>query len=70
MGAVEEIIRKAVDDAEFRASLLSNPEEALAGYELTSKERDILSTLDSDFFEAEGLDERISRWGAGIGSGI
>ena len=65
MGTIEEIIRKAVDDAGFRAQLLSNPEQALSGYQLTDDERESLSNLGEEIFEAGGLDERISRMGFG-----
>ena len=64
---VETIIRKAVDDEEFRALLLSNPGEALADFDLSDEEREELSNLDDKFFEAEGLEERISRSGSGWG---
>jgi hypothetical protein len=70
MAPVEDIIRKAVDDVEFRELLLSNPEQALSGYELTAEDREKLTNLGEDFFEAEGLDERISRWGGYLDSGI
>jgi hypothetical protein len=70
MKSVEEIIRKAIDNEEFRALLLSNPEEALAGYELTDEERENLSKLGEEFFKAEDLEERISRWGFGLGDSI
>lgn len=63
MASAEEIIRKAIDDLEFRSSLLSNPESALKGYDLTDEERETLSNLEEGFFDAEGLEERISRSG-------
>jgi hypothetical protein len=64
------VIRKAVDDEEFRALLISNSEEALAGFDLTEEERKELNNLDMEFFEAEDLEERISRWGNIAGGGI
>jgi hypothetical protein len=70
MTSIEDIIRRAVDDSEFRALLLSSPEEALSGYELTDEDRESLSSLGEEFFKAEGLEERISRWGAHAGSGV
>ena len=67
---VETIIRKAVDDEGFRALLLSNPGEALAGFDLADEEREELSNLGEEFFEAEGLEDRISRWGRAFGGGV
>ncbi len=67
MAAVEDVIRRAVDDLGFRATLLSDPEEALSAYELTDEQRENLSSLEEDFFEAEGLEERISRSSAAWG---
>lgn len=70
MASTEEIIRKAIDDQEFRSNLLSNPESALSGYDLTDEERETLSNLEEGFFDAEGLEDRISRWGNVVSSGI
>jgi hypothetical protein len=71
-GTVEEIIRKAVVDAEFREALFSDPDKALEGYELTDEEAEKLRGLEPDFFDAQAgeLEERISRWGGRLGGGV
>ena len=71
--AVEAIIGKAVVDSEFREALFANPDEALAGYELTEVEIAALKAVDAETMEsfAGSLDERISKSliaGAGFGS--
>ena len=69
---VREIITKAVSDTDFRALLLSTPEQALTGYELTDSERQEFANLKADdlSLDAQELEERISKWGIGIGGGI
>ena len=61
--AVQAIIGKAVMDAEFREALFANPEEVLAGYELTDAEIAELKAIDFETMEsfAGTLDERISK---------
>ena len=68
--ALETVISKAIDDEEFRSLLLSNPEKALADYDLADEERSQLSNLDEEFFEAVDLEDRISRWGSLGAKGI
>jgi phage pi2 protein 07 len=68
--SIESVIKRIVDDKEYRELLLSNADQALAEYDLTDKEREQLTNLDKDFLEAEDLEERISRWGSGLGSGV
>jgi hypothetical protein len=58
---VESIIRKAVTDEAFRSLLLSNPTEALSGFDLTDAERTQLSKLDPSAFEGGNLEDRITR---------
>jgi hypothetical protein len=61
---VEQVIRKAVVDAEFRGMLFSDPDKALAGYTLTDEETKQLKGLEPSFFEGgSALEERISRSG-------
>jgi hypothetical protein len=64
MSNVEQVIRRAVTDAEFRGMLLSDPDKALAGYTLTDEEAAKLRGLEPSFFEGDAgdLEERISRW--------
>jgi hypothetical protein len=61
--AVQEVIGKAVTDSEFREALFANPDEALAGYELTEDEIAALKSVDAETMEsfAGSLDERISK---------
>lgn len=61
--AVEAIIGKAVTNSEFRQSLFANPDEVLAGYELTEDEMAALKSIGVESLEsfAGSLDERISK---------
>jgi len=69
---VREIITKAVVDEEFRALLLSDPGQALMGYELTDTEKEEFANLKADdlSLDVQELEDRISRWGSPLGSGI
>ena len=69
---VREIIFKAVSDEDFRAMLLSNPEQALMGFDLTDDERQEFANLKAEdlSLDAQELEDRISRWGSGLGGGI
>ena len=61
--AVQQIIGKAVTDEKFRALLLSNPDEALADFDLTDEEKETLRNLDVEQIggvERE-LDQRITK---------
>lgn len=68
--SIKMVITKIMEDADFRASLLSDPAQALAEFDLTAEEKEQLSSLDADMLEAEDLEERISRWGAMLGGGV
>jgi hypothetical protein len=61
--AVQTIVGKAVVDREFRHSLFADPDEVLAGYELTGEEVVALKAMDAETVEsfAGALDERISK---------
>ena len=61
--ALEKLFGKAVTDSSFRAELLSNPEKALSGYDLTDDEIKAIKAMDKDSMTkfAGGLDERISK---------
>lgn len=50
--AVKEVINKAIKDATYRQTLFSNPSEALQGYDLTGSEKELLSSLTEDTFNA------------------
>lgn len=58
-----EIIKKALADTEFRELLLSKPQEALEGYDLTAEEREGLENLEPGVLDLEWseLEDRISR---------
>jgi hypothetical protein len=61
--AVQAVIGKAVTDSKFREELFANPEQVLAGYELTEGEISALKAIDAETMEslAGSLDERISK---------
>lgn len=61
--SMKQIITRAVVDTEFRALLLSNPANALSGYELAEEEKAVFQNLSSEDFEnlGETLEKRISR---------
>ena len=49
--ALEQVVAKAVKDDQFRQLLLSNPEKALAGYNLTKDEQAMLEGLTEESFD-------------------
>jgi hypothetical protein len=61
--AVSQIIGRAVTDAEFRGLLLSSPEQALEGYDLTDHEKEALKKLKQEDLEdfSTKLDSRITK---------
>jgi hypothetical protein len=65
------VLERAIDDEQFRLLLFSQPEEALAGYDLTEEERNRLSGLNQENFDefAGPLDPRSTKgvWKPGIG---
>ena len=60
---VEQIVGRMVTDPEFRNLLFSDPDQALAGYDLTMDERQaILSTESKNIEDFAGkLDARITK---------
>lgn len=65
--AIEAIIGKAVVDRQFRAALFADPDQALAGYDLTEEEIAGLRAIDAESLDSLAglLDERISKsWGS------
>jgi hypothetical protein len=46
--AMETIVGKAVLDTEFREALFANPDEVLAGYDLSEEEVGALKALDAE----------------------
>ncbi len=63
--AVTQIVTKALNDSEFREQLFDHPDTALAGFELTEEERNGLSGLTREEFDAYATDieERLSKGG-------
>jgi hypothetical protein len=59
---IQDLIGKAMADAEFGASLLADPAKAAKslGYDLT--EDQVAGFKASDLSSAEGLDERLSKY--------
>lgn len=45
------VLERATEDLEYRELLFTNPEAALAGYDLTEEERSQLSELNEDNFD-------------------
>jgi hypothetical protein len=60
--AVETIIGRAVLDTELREALFANPDEVLAGYDLSEQEVAALKAIDAEAMEsfAGTLDEAFS----------
>lgn len=48
---VKQIIEKAVKDEDFRKLLFDKPDKALADYDLSQEDRDLLSNLNKDNFD-------------------
>ena len=59
--AMAKVIERASTDAAFRAQLKTNPESALAGYDLTTEERAAVLTSDSGRTSDIGVDARVSK---------
>jgi hypothetical protein len=61
--AVQQVIGRAVIDAEFRQQLIDDARAACQGYDLTEEELDALEALDSESLKAFAgtLDVRISK---------
>lgn len=66
-----EIITKALTDGTYRQQLLESPDEAMAGFELSDDEANMLRNLKPEAFEEIDLDveERQSKSGLGMGFG-
>ena len=59
--AMAKIIERASTDESFRTQLRSNPEGALAGYELTPEERAAVLSDDSGQMRSLGVDSRVTK---------
>ena len=68
--AFEQIIDRAVKDKDFRNLLISDPDKATQGYEITDDERDLLKDIDEEQINtfAGGLGDRTTKgnWTSGI----
>ena len=49
---MESVIGKAILETDFREALLANPDQALAGFDLTLAEKTRLKRMDSETLEA------------------
>ncbi|HMQ32886.1 MAG TPA: Franean1_4349 family RiPP [Chloroflexaceae bacterium] len=60
---VQQVIGRAITDAEFRQRLIDNARAACAGYDLTEEELDALEALDQESMKAFAgtLDSRLSK---------
>ena len=60
---VESVIGKTVLDAEFRKALAADPDQALAGFDLTEAEKVSLKGMNSETIDAlaNTLDVRVSK---------
>ncbi|MEM7333254.1 MAG: Os1348 family NHLP clan protein [Chloroflexota bacterium] len=69
--ALDKVVSKAVQDENYRKLLLSNPAAALAGYEVTDEERQLLENLNEATFDkfAGDLGDRDTKgiWTPGAG---
>jgi hypothetical protein len=54
VSAFEAVIGKTIVEAEFRDLLLADPDQALAGFDLTEEEVSILKKIDSETLELLG----------------
>ncbi len=59
---INEIVNKALVDAEFRAQLIEDPVQAAASMGVTVTEEQAAGLKASDMSTAEGVDERLSKW--------
>ncbi len=61
--SVQQIVVRAVKEPEYKELLFSDPDKALAGYELTDEESAALKGLSREKFDAAAgeLEERISK---------
>jgi len=66
--AIAQVVERASADAKFRAQLERDPENALAGYDLSPAERDALLSGDDKQLRELGLDQRMSKWAGDAGS--
>ena len=66
--AIAQVVERASADAQFRAQLERDPDNALAGYDLSPEEREALLSGDNKQLHELGLDQRMSKWAGDSGS--
>lgn len=61
--ALDKVVERAVKDSEFRKLLLTDPDKALEGYNVTEEERELLENLTEEKFDdfAGGLGDRTTK---------
>ncbi len=66
--SVQQIIGRAITEEAYRELLFSNPDQALAGFDLTAEETSALKGLKREEFDgaASDLEERISKSFMGV----
>lgn len=63
---VDTVLAKAMNDATFAEALFTNPDQALAGYDLTEEEMQSLKNMSREDFDKYAMtapEERKSKWG-------
>ncbi len=60
---VAEFIDRALDDENFQAVLMADPEAAICEYDLSPEERTAVTEGCKDAFKFLGLDKRLSKYG-------
>lgn len=58
---VEALAQKAMSDESFRQQIKSNPDTALAGYDLTAEEKAAIKSGNAAKLRELGVDERITK---------
>ncbi len=56
------LLDRAAKDYRFNWSMIHQPRETLATFDLTDRERDALISGERDLLISVGLDERITAW--------
>ncbi len=66
--SVQQIIGRAITEEAYRELLFNNPDQALAGFDLTAEETSALKGLKREEFDAAAgdLEQRISKSFAGV----
>ena len=57
--AVEQVLMRAMSDADFRSALRTDPQHALVGYDLDAAERSVLLGQNAEALLDLGIDKRV-----------